>query len=151
MDGQQKGTLVDCYPLEHTKDLLTLVHDIQRYIPSVSIDVLSTSNDIEATVHLAFGCFPQPSSRNLQEFQVGIKRLRSVENLFCCFQTIENNLTHSLQHYDTPLDGPVATVLQNLRCLRQHILEVKICMLDACPKGTADIIRSTVKLVRIFL
>ena len=104
MVGQEhRGcAVVDLFPFGRTTScavniLQQLVRDCQRYIPSISLQVLSNPGNIDQMVSQCLGkqfdeCFY--TSRHLR-----IKQLHAVLNILANLPDIENRLTPCLDHH----------------------------------------------------
>ena len=163
MDIHRQCTLVNFPPIgkihscavNHLKDLAVLISHSQSYIPSLSADLLLSSDNVEAIFTQDFGPSPSWEHKNsYSEFQLQIKRLGDVENLLSRSPNIEKSLASCLESHGTSLDAISAAILRNLRRLQPCILQMKLRTenvlfqaLDAHPEKTADILKSIMKLV----
>ena len=157
----QECTLLAC-SFGETKYLLclwTLITDLQLLVPSLSLEILSTSTNIEEIVCQRFGPLSGRYGRQLYaRFQLQIKGLRDMLDLLSCLPDIEKNLSIYLdQHKNWPSGQETVTILCNLRGLQQWIMNKKanvestlFDLLEAHPKQTIECLISVMKLVCIF-
>jgi hypothetical protein len=125
----------------------------------LSVQALSTSENLEATIGLYFGLLPSLNDTEFYErFQLRIQQLRCLKDRLSSLPSIQSNITFCLKQHENPRSGiAVAQVLRNLYGLLKYVHKLESEMestlsqaLDTHPDTTKEILRSVMTLVRIF-
>ncbi|KIK50215.1 hypothetical protein GYMLUDRAFT_253165 [Collybiopsis luxurians FD-317 M1] len=138
-------------------ELWNLISACQSCVPSLSVPLLTTSDNVTTVLGHCFGPLPSEDDEGFySSSQLRIKQLRRLLDLLSSLPDIESDLAPALKlHNNLSSCQTIAVVFRNLRLLHQCIFEMQAASettlfhsLEAYPDRTAQILRSMMKLSR---
>ncbi|KAJ3750351.1 hypothetical protein DFH05DRAFT_1518501 [Lentinula detonsa] len=161
-DGHRDCTLVDWHPFgmtrtcvaKHLLHLSTLISSSQLYVPSLSMQLLSTSENIVEVVRRCLKPLPgEYDCRFYTRTQSRIKLLCRLLDLLSHLPDIETSLSLCLNQHGVSSDSKITAIFHNAHLLQQYILKTRLdlesnffYMLDAYPDKSAKNLKLVMKL-----